>query len=110
MLTTEFFNKARFSVIKLTDQVDISPAVAFSIATTIIDSLKFIAPTAVTAVLQKVSGRNTTTLPTVVTVSGAHTFTATPALIDWDGTTTLQLKVTINTVNTVIIPLVIRGT
>lgn len=109
MLTTDFFNKARFSVIKLTDQVEIIPNVQFSLATTILDSLKFTLPTTVTAVLQKVNGRATTTLPTVVTVSGNYTFIATPANSDWDGTSTLQMKVTIDTVNTVIIPLVIRG-
>lgn len=109
MLTDNFFNKTRFSVVKLTDQVEIAPNTAFSLPTTILDTLSFKAPTTVTAVLQKVIGRATTTLPTVVTVTGTYIFSATPATLDWDGTTTLQMKITIDTVNTIILPLIIKG-
>jgi len=109
MLTESFFNKSRFSVIPLTDQSVIAPDTEFTLITNIIDIIKFENPNSVTAVLQKVVGRDITVLPTVVTVADEYSFTATPALVDWDGKTTLQLKVTIDAVNTVIVPLVNKG-
>lgn len=109
MVTDSFFNKSRYVATRLTDQVDVAPGVSFTLPTAIYDVLTFAAPTTVTAVLQKVSGRDVTTLPTVITVTNTYKFTGTPALVDWDGKTSLQLKITVNLTNTLVIPLVIKG-
>ena len=96
MLTQEFFNKSKFLVMKLTDQLEVKPNVAFSLPTLIIDLLGKQAITSVTAKLVVQDGRNTTELADVVTVTG-QTFSATP--ITWTGTGVLNLKVTINDIN-----------
>lgn len=106
-MITEFFNKSRFSVSKLTDQIDIRPDVAFSLPTYIVDSITFAKPQVITAKLVKVIGRDTTELATVVTVVG-QTFSATPALADWDGKTSLSIKIVIDG-SVVILPLVQKG-
>lgn len=104
----EFFNKHRYTVSKLTDQLDIKPDVSFTLPTFIVDSLTFIKPTIVTAKLIKISGRDTIELPTVVTVAN-QTFTATPSVVDWDGKVSLSLKVVIEDTYIVLVPLVQKG-
>lgn len=107
-MITEFFNKSKFSVSKLTDQVDITPDKAISLPTFIIDTLTFQKPTSISAKLVKTTGRDSMELPTVVTVVD-QVFTATPLLVDWDGKTTLSLKVLVDGVYTIIVPLVQKG-
>ena len=104
----EFFNKHRYTVSKLTDQLDIKPDVAFTLPTFIVDTITFIKPTTVSAKLVKISGRDVIELPTVVTVTD-QTFTAIPAVADWDGKVSLSLKVTIDGAHIVLVPLVQKG-
>jgi len=112
LLIDEFFNKSRFSVSKLSDQVEVKPNTLFSLPVYIIDMLQFTAPTTVSAKLIKSTGRDVIELATVVTTTGtgkSYTMSATPATLDWDGTTTLSLKVLINSVEIVVVPLVVKG-
>lgn len=104
----EFFNKHRYTVSKLTDQLDIKPDVAFTLPTFIVDAITFIKPTTISAKLVKISGRDIVELPTVVTVTD-QTFIATPATVDWDGKISLSLKVTIDGAHIVLVPLVQKG-
>lgn len=104
----EFFNKKRYTVSKLTDQLDVRPDIAFSLPTYIVDALTFKKPSTVSAKLMKINGRDIVELPTVVSVVD-QTFSATPALVDWDGKTSLSLKVLIDGTHSVIVPLVQKG-
>lgn len=104
----EFFNKSKYTVSKISDQYEIKPDSAFTLYTVIVDSIKYTKPVSISAKLVKTTGRDQTELPTVVTVTG-QAFTATPALADWDGKTSLQLKVILDGVYTVFVPLVQKG-
>ena len=112
MLIDEFFNKSKYSVSKLTDQVEIKPDTLFSLPAFIIDTSSFTPPSLVSAKLIKTSGRDIVELATVITITGSintYTFSATPALVDWDAKTSLSLKVTIDGTETIIVPLVNKG-
>jgi hypothetical protein len=112
MLIDEFFNKSRFSVSKLSDQVEVKPDVLFSLPTFILDTISLAQATTVTAKLIKTTGRDITELPTVVTstlLGNTCSFSATPALVDWDGKTSLSLKVTVDLTNIVLVLLVNKG-
>lgn len=107
-MIAEFFNKSKYVVSKISDQYEIKPDTAFTIYTIIVDSIKHTQPTLLSAKLVKTVGRDQTELPTIVTIVG-QAFTATPALVDWDGKTSLYLKVLIDSVYPVLVPLVQKG-
>lgn len=104
----KFFDTSRYTVSLISDQYEIKPATSFTVYTIIIDSIKYTQPASLSAKLIKTIGRDQTELPTVVTITG-QAFTATPALIDWDGKTSLSLKVLIDGIYTVLVPLVQKG-
>jgi len=93
MLIDEFFNKSKFLVMKLTDQLEIKATAEFTLPTLIIDMIGSQTITSITGTLVVQDGRTTTELLDVVTVTD-QTFSATPAT--WTGAGTLNLKVTVN--------------
>jgi len=103
-MTEAFFNKSRFAVVKLTDQVEIKPDVVFSLAVKVYDTLGDVLITSVSCSIIKAAGRDTVVLPTVLTYTEPN-ISGTISSIDWDGITPLQLKVVINTYHIVIINL-----
>lgn len=107
-MINEFFNKSRFIVSKVSDQYEVKPGISFTLYTIIYDSITYVKPTTITASLVKVSGRDQVVLPTVVTVTG-QSFSAAPALVDWDGSTSLMLRVVIDSTQIVLVPLVQKG-
>lgn len=112
-LRSEFFNKSKFIVTKLSDQVEYKPDTQFVLPAFIIDGISYEEPTTITASLQTVNGRTVVDINTVVTVSKVadrhYTFSATPAAAEWTGAMTLQLKVTMDTEYITIVPLVVKG-
>lgn len=103
-----FFNKSKYSVTKLSDQVEFKPNVAFNLPLIIMDAISFEEPTSVTASLIKSSGRDIITLPTVVTVTGSkynYTASGTVASTDWDGIVPISMKLLIDGTLTVFIQL-----
>lgn len=103
-----FFNKTKFSVTKLSDQVEVKPDVLFNVPLLIMDTMSFNEPTFISATIIKSSGRDILSLPTVISVTGTkynYTVSGTILTIDWDGVISISLKLVINTDYTIVIPL-----
>lgn len=103
-----FFNKMKYTVVKLSDQIEVKQDVAFSLPLIIMDAISFEEPTSVTASIIKSSGRDITVLPTVITITGSkynYQAAGTIATIDWDGILAITLRVLINSTYVVYVPL-----
>lgn len=96
----EFFNKTRWVVLKVSDQVAIKPDTAFTLPLVISDTLSLTFPVSVTATLIKTSGRTRTQLTDVVTITklseGSYTAAATILAASWNGTDSLTLNLVID--------------
>jgi hypothetical protein len=107
-MTTEFFNKSKYIISKLSEY-EVKPDVAFTVPYFIWDSVSLVIPTTITAKLVKVDGRNTTELPTVVTVvkltDTSWSFSGTIAAVDWLVTQALSIKISVDG-NVFMIPMV----
>jgi len=95
----EFFNKTKWVLTKQSDPL-IKPDTTFVLPIYIIDILGMQHPTTITASIIKISGRNKTILPTVVTATalgnGLFTAGATIVTVDWNGTEALNLNITVD--------------
>jgi len=103
-----FFNKTKFSVTKLSDQVEIKPGVLFNIPLIVMDAISFSEPELLSATVIKSSGRDVVSLPTVLSVTGDkynYVISGTILTVDWDGIVSISLKVIIDLDYTIVIPL-----
>jgi hypothetical protein len=93
-MITEFFNKSKFVVSKLSDQVVVTSDVPFSLPLYAVDILKYNEAIITNAIITKTSGRDTTILPVVCTINN-NIVTATIPSASWNGLDNLQLSLTI---------------
>jgi hypothetical protein len=103
-----FFNKTKFNVTKLSDQVEIKPDVLFSIPLIVMDAISFGEPKLLSATVIKSSGRDIVSLPTVLSVTGGeynYVISGVILAADWDGVVSISLKVIIDSDYTIVIPL-----
>jgi alpha-N-acetylglucosamine transferase len=107
----EFFNKNRWALTKLNDQVQLVPNAEFTLITYITPSDIITTISTITGKLVKTNGRTKTELTAVVTVTSLgnaeYEIKATPSSTEWVLTEALTLQLIINGTDSVTVPLVV---